>query len=240
MAYPSSLRLLVFDLDGTLIDSKDDLVASVNATLRHLDRPELPSEVIASYVGNGAPMLLRRALGVPEECVSLVEQGGGVSVDSLEARDLKAALDYFLGYYREHKLDHTRLYPGVKETLRQLAVRYELCVLTNKPVRASRDILAGLGVAELFSRVYGGNSFATKKPNPEGLNQLMAEHQVTAVATLMIGDSGVDVRTARNAGAWSCGVTYGFGAHDFALDAPDYVVHSAAELAERLLQPALR
>ena len=148
------IRLVIFDLDGTLIDSEVDLAASVNAMLGHFGRKELPMEVIGTYIGDGAPMLIRRALGDPSDQPFLQE-----------------ALNYFLAYYREHKLDHTYVYEGIKPALQRIAsagTDRKLAVLTNKPVRASRDILAGLGLAESFMQIYGGNSFATKKPDPFG------------------------------------------------------------------------
>src|SRR5262245_51097253 len=143
-----TVRALVFDLDGTLIDSKQDLVLSVNATLRAMGRSELPSQRVASYVGSGAPVLITRALG-----------------GSPDSTELKRALGYFMEHYEEHKLDNTRAYPGVRETLERLA-GCPMAVLTNKPVNISVRILEGLGLAPFFRLVYGGNSFATKKPDP--------------------------------------------------------------------------
>ena len=146
------IKAVVFDLDGTLIDSKMDLVNSVNATLVELKREALPTDVVASYVGSGAPTLIRRSLG------------GNPSEE-----ELKRALAFFLVHYEEHKLDETRLYPGVKETLAELK-SLPMSVLTNKPARISVRILEGLGVAQYFRCIYGGNSFTTKKPDPEGAN----------------------------------------------------------------------
>jgi phosphoglycolate phosphatase len=195
---PHRIRLLVFDLDGTLIDSRLDLIHSVNATLRHIGRPELAGDVVASYVGDGAPALIRRALG-----------------DSDDEALLSKALEYFLGYYRVHKLDHTTVYEGIPEVLSQLAhpsngLRRSMAVLSNKPVNPSRDIVRALGLGDFFSCVYGGNSFTTKKPDPLGVLTILRESGVAAREALMIGDSSVDVLTGRNAGLWTCGVTYGF------------------------------
>src|ERR1700757_4811209 len=124
------IRALVFDLDGTLIDSKQDLVLSVNAMLRAIGREELPTELVASYVGSGAPVLISRALGVPAD-----------------PELLQRALKFFLDYYEEHKLDYTREYPGVRETLQELNGT-PMAVLTNKPVDISVRILEGLGLAQ--------------------------------------------------------------------------------------------
>jgi phosphoglycolate phosphatase len=217
------MDLLIFDLDGTLIDSKRDLALSVNATRAHLGMGPLDIGKISSYVGNGAPVLIRRALG-EQATDALVEE----------------ALEFFLEYYREHKLDYTRLYPGVKESLERLrAAGKRLAVLTNKPVGPSRGIVDGLGVSGHFFQVYGGNSFVFKKPNPIGVEKLMAEAGVDRSRTLMVGDSGVDVETARNAGVRACGVTYGFAPETLSNPAPDLLVDCMEELADWVLrQPA--
>jgi phosphoglycolate phosphatase len=190
------VRALVFDLDGTLIDSKIDLVNSVNATLRELKRDTLPIDLVTSYVGSGAPTLIRRSLGGnPNE------------------EELKRALAFFLVHYEEHKLDETRLYPGVKETLAELK-SLPMSVLTNKPAKVSVRILEGLGVAQYFRCIYGGNSFETKKPDPFGAKQILNELNVPAREAAMVGDSEVDVQTARNAGMPAVCVNFGFGTHD--------------------------
>src|ERR1700677_4192601 len=212
-----SLRLLVFDLDGTLIDSGADLCASVNAMLRHFGRPPLPEKVISTYIGDGAARLVSRSLGEPADAAFL---------DSAPA--------YFLDYYREHKLDQTYVYPGVFASLDSL--RFEpggaarsMAVLTNKPIGPSKAICDALGLSPYFFRIYGGNSFATKKPDPEGLLALLKEAGVSAQETLMIGDSDVDIRTARNAGVWSIGCAYGLAPQTLVAEPPDCVVDSPAE-----------
>ena len=215
------IKLLLFDLDGTLIDSEKDLAASVNAMLRHFDRKELPLEVIDTYIGDGAPMLIRRALGDPSHA-SVVQD----------------ALNFFLLHYRDHKLDTTLPYSGIPEALQQAGhsdgTRRQMAVLTNKPVRASRDILAGLGLSQYFFQTYGGNSFETKKPDPLGAQTLMNEAGVQPDETVMVGDSEVDVLTARNANLWSVGVTYGFAPQSLERTHPDVLVDTVAELAEVL------
>jgi phosphoglycolate phosphatase len=252
---PQSIRLLIFDLDGTLIDSRLDLIHSINAMLLHFGRPELPGEVIAAYVGDGAPTLVRRALGGPE-------------LRPVDEQFFNSALEYFLGYYRLHKLDHTTVYEGIPEVLAELTcgagipfgspsqsegslragparpglmagwadrnVRptRQMAVLTNKPVRPSQDIVQALGLGDYFVRIYGGNSFPTKKPDPLGAETLLHETGVAPEEALMIGDSSIDVLTGRNAGLWTCGVTYGFAPHTLEEVAPDVVVDRPGELGE--------
>ena len=190
------IRALIFDLDGTLIDSKQDLVLSVNATLRAIGREELPADLVASYVGSGAPVLIGRALG-----------------GSPDSEELQRALRYFLSHYEQHQLDNTRAYPGVREALVQLNGT-PMAVLTNKPANISVRILEGLGLAQFFQVIYGGNSFATKKPDPLGANTVLSDLQAAASEAAMVGDSEVDVQTARNAGMISAIVNFGFGIHD--------------------------
>jgi phosphoglycolate phosphatase len=213
------IRLVIFDLDGTLIDSELDLAASVNAMLRHFGRKELPIEVIGTYIGDGAPMLIRRALG-----------------DPADADFLQQALNFFLAHYRDHKLDNTRVYDGIEQALLQIADdgARKLAVLTNKPVRVSQAILSGLSLAQHFVQIYGGNSFGTKKPDPLGANTLLRETGAAADETVMVGDSGVDVLTARNAGLWSIGVTYGFAPQTLEQTPPDVLVDNTSELAQAL------
>ena len=194
----------------------------MNAMLRHFGRKELPLEVIDTYIGDGAPMLIRRALGDPAHAAFLQE-----------------ALNYFLFYYREHKLDNDASHmTGIPEALLQVGsldgIARQMAVLTNKPVRASRDILAGLGLSQYFFQTYGGNSFETKKPDPLGAQTLMREAGAEPEETVMVGDSEVDVLTARNANLWSVGVTYGFAPHTLERTHPDILVDTPQELAEAL------
>lgn len=210
------IELLVFDLDGTLIDSKLDLALAVNATRGDVGLPPLANDTVFAYVGNGAPTLVRRALG-----------------DGFDDQQLQRSLQFFLDYYRAHMLENTHLYPGVREALEGIAATgVQMAVLTNKPVRFSRDLIRGLGVAHYFRTIYGGNSFSTKKPDPEGLNRVMAELRVSAQETMLVGDSAIDVQTARNAGAWACGVTYGFQPETFAATPPDFLLDNLGELVK--------
>ncbi len=227
---PHRLRLLIFDLDGTLIDSRLDLIHSVNAMLRNIGRPELEGDVIASYVGDGAPALVRRALADTNLGDTNI---GGTKDEAL----LREALQYFLSYYRLHKLDHTTVYEGIPEILAGLAqpangAHRRMAVLSNKPVRPSRDILQALGLGDYFVRIYGGNSFTTKKPDPLGVKTILEETGVAANEALMIGDSSVDVLTGRNAELWTCGVTYGFAPLSLKEVTPDVLVENPRELAQ--------
>lgn len=226
----TSLGLLVFDLDGTLIDSSLDLCNSVNAAMAAVGKAALPNALIASYIGDGAAMLVRRALGDPGD---------------LDARDPDAsealfhrAFDLFLAHYREHKLDNTLCYPGVLDSLKTIRKRrpqLPMAVLTNKPVHPSRDICRALDLSPFFFQVYGGNSFATKKPDPEGLLTLIAEASQlsgTAIApesVVMVGDSDVDVLTARRCGARAVGCLYGLAPHTLAAAQPEILVQDASE-----------
>jgi phosphoglycolate phosphatase len=194
-------KLLIFDLDGTLIDSREDLANSINAMLIHFGKKELPHEVISSYIGDGAPMLVRRSLGDPDD-----------------ENFVQDAVLYFMGWYREHKLDNTYVYDGVKEALAAIQKSRDgastpgtqplkMAVLSNKPVGPSRAIVDALGLGQYFFQVYGGNSFHTKKPDPTGVQALLEEAKVAAEETVIIGDSDIDVLTARNSGIYSVGVT---------------------------------
>jgi len=217
------MPLLIFDLDGTLIDSKLDLAHSVNAMLVYMGRPSISHELVATYIGNGAPVLVRRALGP------------GASDE-----EVAKGLDFFIRYYAEHCLDNTALYPGVREALDRLQAddAVQMAVLTNKPVRISNHIISGLGCGGHFFRVYGGNSFERKKPDPIGVEKLLAESGATRDRTVMVGDSAVDIRTARNAGIRACGVSYGFQPDSFTADPPDFVIDDLRQLAGHL--PSMR
>ena len=213
--------LVVFDLDGTLIDSSADLAAAVNATLARVApaAPALPLERIRSFVGHGAGALVQRTLaeaGLP-----------------LRAEDV---LPVFLEVYRGHLLDTTRLYPGVAEALKDLE-GYSLAVLTNKPGDMSRAILEGLGVARRFTRICGPEDVPARKPDPAGLRQLMEEARATPGETAMVGDSPVDVRTGRAAGVLTIGVSYGLDPEGLRAEPPDVTLDDLRELPERLRRP---
>ena len=237
-------RLLVFDLDGTLVDSQIDLANSINATLHHFGKPELPPATIATYIGDGASTLVRRSLAHVHAIAGQPDPHDDAFVEE--------AFAWFIAYYRIHKLDFTTVYPGVLESLSAIRQRHPnlpMACLTNKPVDPSRAICRHFGLDKFFFRTYGGNSFATKKPHPEGL--LTLTHQasslshnsecptltklglddapITPADTVMIGDSHVDIETARAAGARSLGCTYGLSPTTLAAARPDLTVDHAAD-----------
>jgi phosphoglycolate phosphatase len=220
----AGVRLLVFDLDGTLVDSSEDLASSVNAARERMGLPPLPHEQIRGNVGHGAPMLVRRSLG-----------------PQASDADVERALGFFREHYRGHLLDNTVAYPGVQEALETLAARgfvgnarRAMAVLTNKPTDFSEEILEGLGLRHYFDSVYGGESFARKKPDPIGVETLLRELHAAPREAMMVGDSEIDVETARNAGVWACGVTYGLGSQGLAAHPPDLLLDSLAELPRHL------
>jgi phosphoglycolate phosphatase len=212
--------LLIFDLDGTLIDSKLDLAHAANAARNHMGMLPIENERVYSYVGNGAPVLIRRVLGA----------------DATEAQ-VQEGLEFFLEYYRDHMLDYTVLYAGVREALDRLRdAGPQMAILTNKPVRISRAIVEGLGVGGHFRQIYGGNSFDFKKPHPIGVETLMKECGATSERTMMVGDSSVDIQTARNAQVKSCGVTYGFQPETLTAVPPDLLVDRMEELVAWVIE----
>jgi phosphoglycolate phosphatase len=211
-----TVRALIFDLDGTLIDSKQDLIHSVNAMLSELGRGELAEETISGYIGHGAPQLVARALG-----------------DGCTEEERQRALKFFLGYYELHKMDTTCAYPGVAETLEKLA-SMPMAVLTNKPVRISVRILDAMGLSKYFLAIYGGNSFETKKPDPLGARTILRELGAEPQEALLVGDSEVDVQTARNAGTLAAAVNYGFGVHDRRAYPADIYLERFGELSTLL------
>ena len=214
------MSLLIFDLDGTLVDSKADIAQATNATRAMVGLPPLSLEIVAGLVGNGAPVLVRKALG-----------------PTFSEAEVARGLEFFLAYYHEHLLDHTCLYPGVQEGLDRLreSGRVSMAVLTNKPIRSTVAIVEGLGLSDYFFRSYGGNSFEHKKPDPVGIVALLSESGAAREHALMVGDSYVDIRTARNAGVPACGVSWGFQPETFAGDPPDLLVDDMLALTDYVL-----
>jgi phosphoglycolate phosphatase len=188
------IELVVFDLDGTLVDSHQDLAFAANALVTELGGTGVSEAAVVKMVGEGAAVLVRRAL-----------TASGLDPDT------PGALDRFLAIYDGCLLDRTRPYPGTIEMLEQLAPAVRLAVLTNKPARATGLMLDGLGLARFFDPVIGGDSIFGRKPNPAGLRHIIETAGASPETTIMVGDSPVDRLTARNAGTAICLVRYGFG-----------------------------
>lgn len=207
------VKLIIFDLDGTLVDSGEDIARSVNELLERSARAPLPADRIRSYVGNGVRNLLERSLGESSD------------------RELERAEVLYLSIYRRRLLETTRPYPGVVPALEALHRDRALAVLTNKPVRESLAILEGLDLRRYFRAVHGGDSFARKKPDPMGVRFLQEETEAGPEDTLLVGDSTIDHETARNAGVRSCIVSYGMGPWSSSTEPqPDLVVDDLREL----------
>jgi phosphoglycolate phosphatase len=217
-----NIKAFVFDLDGTLIDSKLDLVNSVNAMLRETGRPEQSTDLVASYVGHGAPQLIASVLG-----------------PFANEDERRLGLAIFLKHYEARKLHLTRAYPGVVEGLQALS-SVPLVVLTNKPTKISVEIVEGLGLAKFFRAIYGGDSFLKKKPDPDGAVGIVKELGVRPGETAMVGDSDVDIQTARNAEMTAVAVTYGFGQHNRHSCPADVYVDSIEELSLLTAKPDAR
>jgi phosphoglycolate phosphatase len=191
-------RLIAFDLDGTLIDSRRDLADSANDLIVQLGGAPLPDDDIASMVGEGAALLVRRAL----TAAGLTEPADAVT--------------RFLEFYDGRLLNHTRAYGGIEDVVRAAREHGRVVVLTNKPKRPSERILEGLGMRDLFDDVVGGDGPLPRKPDPSALLALMDAAGATPGSTLLVGDSPIDHRTAVNAGVHSCIVSFGFGFRNFA------------------------
>jgi phosphoglycolate phosphatase len=211
-------RLIAFDLDGTLIDSSRDLADSVNDLLGELGAAPLPLDSIAKMVGDGARVLVHRALaasGLPETTEAVAR---------------------FLAIYDTRLLDHTRPYDGLPDIVRAAREHARVAVLTNKPLDASEKVLAGLGLRDLFDDVIGGDGPFPRKPDPAGLRALIERAGATPGRALMVGDSRVDYETAKSASARCCLVAYGFSNHTLeAVRTGDaWIVSDASGLAEAI------
>lgn len=215
---------MVFDLDGTLVDSRTDLAISVNELLKELGTPPLPHARVTSMVGEGARVLVNRAL----------------TAVGLSFSDAPEALHRFLEIYDRHLLDHTRPYKGIPELLDRLRAFAQLAVLTNKPGQATRKLLAGLELQHAFVEVIGGDSAFPRKPDPSALRHLVGTHASAGELAWMVGDSLIDLETASAAGIGCCLVRYGFGLPaDQTLPAGVLIAETPREV-ESLLVPSLR
>ncbi|MHB9154815.1 MAG: HAD family hydrolase [Endomicrobiales bacterium] len=209
-------RLILFDLDGTLVNSQNDLAAAVNHVRSLHGKPPLALDAVRSYVGNGVRALTERALPglLPEDITRSVEQ-------------LK-------NYYRDHALDTTLLYPGINDVLSLLAGK-TMAVLTNKPEEFSRKILEGLDIARCFAVIWGGDTGARKKPDPEPVRAIMRQLNVPAEETILVGDGPNDILAAKAAGISSLAVGYGYtGKEELLALSPDYFVSSPLDIVSCL------
>ena len=212
-------RLIAFDLDGTLIDSRRDLADSANQFIVELGGQPLPEDAIAGMVGEGASVLIRRALA------------------AAHVGEPPDAVTRFLAIYDTRLLNHTRPYDGVIDAVRRAREHARVVVLTNKPRRPSDEILAALGMRDLFETVVGGDGPYARKPDPQALIALMAEAAATPETTLMVGDSAIDHETALRAGVRCCLCAFGFGFRNFPqerLSGHEWVVKDTAELTARM------
>lgn len=214
---PRPCRLFIFDLDGTLIDSKDDIAAAVNLVLERLEFPHLPVSKVVEFVGNGVKKLLERTLKEihnrePEEILLL------------------KGLEFFREEYPKHMLDRTRLYPGVKDALEGLSWA-DMAVVSNKPEKYSRPILDGLGIADRFRTILGEETTHAYKPDPTPLKVAMDFCGADPSETVIIGDSSADIEGGKAAGVTTCAVTGGFHSREELLTyAPDLIVDDLREL----------
>ncbi|MDH4162147.1 MAG: HAD-IA family hydrolase [Nitrospirota bacterium] len=207
-----TIRLFIFDLDGTLVDSLEDITASVNYTLQKLGRPAVPINKVREFVGDGVTMLLSRALG-----------------------DRQEFLDDAAGIYTVHQsrnlVVRTRLYPGVRETLEKFRA-FPMAVVTNKPLALAEPILEHLGVRDFFRVIIGADSGLPLKPEPDAFRKIMADLNVSPRETVVVGDGVTDMRAGRECGTVTCAVTYGFRSEaQLRNEGPDFVIHSFPELA---------
>lgn len=210
-------RLIAFDLDGTLIDSRRDLADSANDLVLQLGGTALPEAAIGRMVGEGATLLVRRAL------------------TAAHLEEPPDAVARFLDSYNSRLLNHTRPYPGIPDVVRLAREHARVVVLTNKPKRHTEQILAGLGLRELFDDVVGGDGPLPRKPDPAALLALMDAADADRTTTLMVGDSPIDYRTAINAGVQYCIVSFGFGFSNFTPEDPvddEWISTDANALAE--------
>ena len=216
-------QLILFDLDGTLINSSPDLAAAINHMLHTLGRKYVLEAEVDSWVGNGALMLVKRALS-----------GSVIPSDQLDETELEEAMACFLDYYGKHLCVRTHCYTGVSETLEQLQQRgYIMVIVTNKPHAFVSPILEGLGISGYFSAILGGDSLSRKKPDPLPLTQMMTDFGIALEACVMVGDSKNDILAARAAGMESIAVTYGYNyTEPISFYQPDRIIETFAEILE--------
>ena len=264
------IDLLVFDFDGTLVDTKHDIAFSVNLSLEELGLPQLPETAIFGYVGKGVENLMTQALqsarlthstqGPDQQLTKKTSESnkepntgssGTLGVTpagphpgetgnqgiaptdpayKAEHQQFEYSVTLFKKHYEQHLMDRTVFFPHCREMLRHFSDKKKI-VLSNKPERFIRIILEELGSLEEFDAIAGGDTYAKKKPDPMGLLDLMSQFNVAPERVLMVGDSQVDIDTARAAGVKACGVTYGHAtSEEMTALKPDFIINDLAEL----------
>ena len=213
-AHMEKIKAIIFDLDGTLIDSVTDLANSVNYTLAAIGLPPHTREEIQSFVGDGVQKLIKRSLGQSD-------------LDRFDE-----AFGLFMDHYSRHCTDNTPLYPGVAETLPALADNYSLAVLTNKSLKFSLKILEALGVRSYFREVLGGDSLPTKKPDPAGVMFLAEKWNMAPDQMIMVGDHATDIEVGQRAGCQTVFINGGIGETRGLM--PDLTIDSFTELPDIL------
>ena len=210
----TAFQLLVFDFDGTLVDTKKDIADSVNRTLQELELRTLDPETLHTFIGKGVNHLMARSL-----------EGTGYG-------DLPRAIDAFMRHYEEHLMDQTDLFPNCRAVLEHFTHK-ENTILSNKPTRFITRILDALDWRAPFSTILGGDGMPAKKPDPVGLHHILKQHGIRPGDALMIGDSLVDIETGKRAGVRTCGVTYGHaGRESLETAEPDWVIDDLSELKQ--------
>ncbi|WP_070970610.1 phosphoglycolate phosphatase [Vibrio sonorensis] len=225
----NNIKLVAFDLDGTLLDSVPDLAIAADKAVQALGFPTVTEEQVRDYVGNGADVLIGRSLSQ------------SLTIDPQLTDELRAkARELFDDFYDQTGHANSHLYPGVKETLEVLhKAGFTLALVTNKPSRFVPEVLEKHAIKHFFTDVLGGDSFPEKKPNPMALNWLMEKHGIGASEMLMVGDSKNDILAAKNAGCHSFGLTYGYNhGEPISVSDPDYVSDTVAELIDVVIATA--
>jgi phosphoglycolate phosphatase len=210
------ISLLIFDLDGTLVNTLEDITSSVNYTLDRLRRPPLPTDTVRRYVGDGIEMLMTRSLGGATE-------------------RLADAVAIYKDHHRQNLVVHSSLYPAVRETLEYFS-SIPLAVISNKTMEFIRPLLDDLGIGRYFRLIIGADFGLPLKPAPDSVQRIMAEFNVPKDRTLIVGDGTTDIRAGRAAGVMTCSVTYGFRSeNELRTAGPDYLIHDLAELKEMFI-----
>ncbi|GEA51355.1 phosphoglycolate phosphatase [Vibrio inusitatus NBRC 102082] len=221
----NNIKLLAFDLDGTLLDSVPDLAAALDLAMKAMERPGVSEAQVREWVGNGADILSARALSQ------------SIEIDtSLTEESKREARVHFDRFYAECGHSKSTLYPKVKESLIALQqAGYQLAIITNKPYQFVPEILEQHGIAHLFVDVLGGDSLVKKKPDPMPLTHLMSTQQVSHSEMIMIGDSKNDILAAKNAGVMSVALPYGYNhGEPIELANPDHLIQDLSQLPELL------